>query len=453
MSLRWRLLCYLFIVHACFLALTFYFFLSQPLTLVCIELGLSLSLGLGIYLVSKVLQPLDFSRQFHDLLQDGLYASRLKSGGNSEINALAALFNRMLETLYQERLQLGEQRGFLDRLLEATPTAVLVFDFDGKISLMNASAQQLLGVKSPEACSLQQLADDDGLREQALINQLDALTIGDSMVFADKDGRRYRCQRNQFLDRGFQRDFILVDEISAELASSEKATYEKLIRVLAHEVNNTVAATGSVLESLLFYSGQLRSEDCQDFSTAIAAVKKRNGNLGEFIDRFTRVVKMPEPELKPHDLLAMLDGIIYLYRQQCSESGISLSLNCSPLTELPLLMLDAHLMEQALLNIVKNAVEALSASNRKGQEVPAYIQIDLKHDASQRVIYLSVIDSARLLAEIPQAQLFTPFFTTKKGGQGIGLMFVREVLHRHAYHHRLTTNAQGDTSFDIVINY
>ncbi|MES2040037.1 MAG: ATP-binding protein [Pseudomonadota bacterium] len=450
MSLKRRLLAYLFIIHGIFLVLAFSFYLSRPLLIVCLELCLACSLALGIYLVNKVLQPLDFAQQFHDLLQDENYASRIKPDSNMEINELVVLFNRMLEALYKERLELGEQRGFLDRLLEATPTAVIVFDFDDKVSLMNASAQNLLDVRETTGLSLQQLIQKNETTSSAeLLQQLQQLLPGESAVYGDTEGRRYRCQRNQFTDRGFKRDFVLIDEITAELASSEKATYEKLIRVLAHEVNNTVAATGSVLESLLFYSGQLQTEDSHDFVTAIAAVRKRNGNLGEFIERFTRVVKMPEPELKPHDLAAMLDGIIYLYRQQCNELGIHF--NWVVREDVPLQMLDGHLMEQALLNIVKNAIEAVETSIKLGLQATGYIKLELRRDADMQAILLSIRDSANLLSDVPHGQLFTPFFTTKKGGQGIGLMFVREVLNRHGYSHKLMANGQGETSFDILI--
>ncbi|MFZ6769558.1 sensor histidine kinase [Undibacterium sp. Di26W] len=455
MSLQRRLLAYLLLVHAVFLALVFHAYLAEPVWLVCMEAGLILSLTLGIYLVKTALQPLDFAHQFHELLQGENYAARLRSGSNAEVNKLVQLFNRMLEALYLERLKLGEQRGFLDRLLEATPTAVVVFDFDHRISLMNTSAQRLLGLRDAEGHSLHELLNSNQTAQgTAWMATLDSLVAGENTVYSDTEGRRYRCQKNQFIDRGFRRDFLLIDEITAELASSEKATYEKLIRVLAHEVNNTVAATGSVLESLLFYTSQLASEDREDFCTAITAVKRRNGNLGEFIERFTRVVKMPEPELKPHDLAAMLDGILYLYRQQCSELGVSFI--WTRRDPIPALMLDAHLMEQALLNIIKNAIEAVEIAIRAGtvhagQPEQAYVHVALSHDAGTHAVQLSVTDSAGLLVDVPHGQLFSPFFTTKKGGQGIGLMFVREVLNRHGFSHKLASNQGGETSFDILI--
>lgn len=443
MSLRWRLYAYLIGAHLLFLAITVVLFREQPLLMLGLEVLVLLSLALGVWLLRRALEPLGYTRHFHDLLQDQHYAARLQLSSDKELNELVQLFNTMLGRLYQERLQIGEQQGFLDRLLEATPSAVIVFDFDGRISLLNASAHGLRGLgdargKTLAACALEVDAAGAGV---GLLAQLDALPLGDSQLLTDADGRRYRGQRGQFYDRGFSRHFLLVEELTEELESSEKATYEKLIRVLAHEVNNTVAATGSVLDSLLYYRSQLAERDSEDFSTAILAVQRRNASLGEFIERFTRVVKMPAPELRPAAVRDIMDDILYLYREQCRSRGITIAWQrCD---EVPAIAMDRHLMEQALLNVVKNAMEAVEAGDGENRR----IDFVLAQDADR--VRLSVIDSGNLLGDVPARQLFTPFFTTKKGGQGIGLLFVREVLNRHGYAYRLAATTDGATSFDI----
>jgi len=213
------------------------------------------------------------------------------------------------------------------------------------------------------------------------------------------------------------------------------------VRVLAHEVNNTVAATRSVLDSLLFYRSQLGESDAADFTTAIEAVKRRNVSLGEFIDRFTRVVKMPAPERRPASLQAMVDDILWLNRDQCARNGIRLGWRRCDSVE-PVL-LDAGLMEGALLNIVKNAIEAVMEK----RAAAGYVELSLEKDASG--IVLAVIDSADLLGSVAPRQLFTPFFSTRQGGQGIGLMFVREVLTRHGLAYSLASTGQSETRFEI----
>jgi nitrogen fixation/metabolism regulation signal transduction histidine kinase len=437
MSLRWRLHAYLIAAHLLFLAITVLLFRSQPLLMLALEAAVLLSLALGIRLIRRALEPLGYTRHFHDLLQDQHYAARLQHSSDKELNELVQLFNTMLGALYQERLQIGEQQGFLDRLLEATPSAVIVFDFDGRISLLNASAHALPGLHHAKGKQLIECPHEAG----GLLAQLDALPLGDSQLLTDADGRRYRGQRGQFYDRGFARHFLLVEELTEELESSEKAAYEKLIRVLAHEVNNTVAATGSVLDSLLYYRSQLAERDSEDFSTAIHAVQRRNASLGEFIERFTRVVKMPVPELRPNAVRDIMDDILYLYREQCRSRGITISwLRCD---DVPAIAMDRHLMEQALLNVVKNAMEAAQDG------VAADKRIDFVLAQEEDGVRLSVIDSGNLLGDVPARQLFTPFFTTKKGGQGIGLLFVREVLNRHGFAYKLAATGNGATSFDI----
>ena len=455
MTLRLRLGAYLLALHLLLFGAAGWLLISHPLWFVLAEALLLGSLALGFALLRRALEPLGYTRRFHDLLQDQHYANRLSAPASRELEELVGMFNAMLAALHRERLAAGEQQGFLDRLLEATPGAVLVFDFDGAVSLVNASALALLGIEQPKGRTLASwLAADAPLapgldarareRRRDLIAQLDALPLGDSRLLTDLEGRRYRAQRGQFYDRGFARHFLMVEELTAELEDSERVTYAKLVRVLAHEVNNTVAATRSVLDSLLFYRSQLADADALDFATAIEAVKRRNVSLGEFIDRFTRVVKMPAPELRPTDVRAMVDDILWLNREQCASRGITLGWRrCD---DLPALALDAQLMEGALINIVKNAVEAVAARQAAGV-AGGHVALSLEVDGGEAV--LAVSDSADLLGEVPPRQLFTPFFSTKQGGQGIGLMFVREVLTRHGLAYSLASSGGGETRFAI----
>lgn len=456
MSLRARLIAYLAGLHLLLFGFVAWQWHTEPVWFITAEVLLLASLAGGWFLIRQALEPLGYTRRFHDLLQDQQYANRLTPAREPELDELVRLFNTLLGTLHRERLEIGEQQGFLNRLLEATPSAVLVFDFDGAISLLNPSAAALLGLEQARGQRLDAWLDgkaelsgelDDRGRQRSLdlVRQLLALPLGESRLLTDPDGRRYRAQRGSFFDRGFAREFLLVEELTAELERSERAAYEKLIRVLAHEVNNTVAATGSVLESLLFYAKQLAERDADDFTTAVVAVRKRNISLGEFIERFTRVVKMPEPELRPASLKEVVDDILWLNREQCNARGITLG--WSRCDDLPPQLVDRQLMEQALLNVVKNAIEAIDARcSAEGTEGGA-IRVSLEEHGER--LRLSVTDSGRQLAAAPPGRLFTPFYSTKKGGQGIGLMLVREVLNRHGFTCSLVADENGETRFDI----
>ncbi len=448
--LKWQCGIYLAVLHVALFAAAATLARAQPWLFVALEAVLLGSAVIGYRLLARALEPLAYTQHFHSLLQDQEYATRLREparAGHPELEQLVQLFNTMLTRLYEERLKLGEQQGLLDRLLEATPSAVIVFDFDGRISVMNAAAIALLGVPDPIGKPLRHWLESGAPppRCASLLDQLDRLAPDTGAVLSDHAGRRYRGQRGHFHDRGFKRQFLLVDELTAELADSEHATYDKLVRVMGHEVNNTVAATASVLDSLLYYRGQLADSDAADFGTAIAAVRRRNVQLGEFIERFTRVVKMPAPEMRPADLGAVLDGIVDLYREPCRSCGIALVWGRRD--NVPPLAMDSQLMEQALLNVVKNAMEAVETTMQEQALPSGTVTLALRQETDR--VHLSITDSGRRLSGVPASQLFTPFFSTKKGGQGIGLLFVREVLNRHGYHHRLAADADGNTCFDI----
>lgn len=432
MSLARQLLLYVAALHVLFLAFSWRLFIDTPWLFVAVEALLVASLAGGWYLIRRALAPVQTARQFQELLQDQHYAARLLPGKGRESAELVALFNGMLNALHDERLKLGEQQGFLERLLEATPSAVLVFDFDGRVSLRNASAVALLG-------------EGEAGAGNALWPQLQAVPAGEARLLADASGRRFRARRGRFFDRGFARDFLLVEELTHELESSERATYEKLIRVLAHEVNNTVAATGSVLDSLTHYSDQIVAPDRLDFNTAVRAVRHRNRNLGEFIERFTRVAKMPEPELHAASVATLLENTARLYAEACAAQGIALV--WTHRDEDCRVAIDHQLIEQALVNILKNAVEATLATLAEHPGQPGRIELAVVREA--QAVRLSVADSGNRLADAPPEQLFSPFFTTKKGGQGVGLLFVREVLQRHGFAYRLAATGGGQTRFDI----
>lgn len=432
MKLRTSLLCYLAVLHLAMFAAATLLLPASPWTFIGAELALAASLVVGLRLADRTLAPLAYTRQLHGMLLEGSYSTRLCPGGSPDLDDLIGTFNAMLARLHEERLRTGERQGLLDRLLEATPSAVVVFDFDGRVNLINASARSMLGIGAHRGMALR-----DCMSEPGLASALDGIAPGSGKLVTDSHGRHLRAHSGQFFDRGFRRRFLIVEELTEELHSSERATYDRLARVIAHEVNNTVGATVSVLDSLLFYQSRLDERDRADFTSAIDAVRQRNAGLGEFIDRIAHVARMPAPELRPVEPVRLVDDLLQLFREPCRQRGIAIGWRtCDAVPPLPM---DRRLMEQALVNIVKNAMEAIPDEGR--------IAFDLVDEG--QAVRLSVIDSGNRLSEVPPGQLFSPFFTTKRGGQGVGLLFVREVLQRHGLEFQLAPDGAGETSFDI----
>jgi DNA-binding protein Fis len=319
-SLRQRLYAYLIAAHALFFALTVLLLRGQPVLMLALEAALLLSLALGLRLVRRALEPLGYTRHFHDLLQDQHYAARLQHSSDKELNELVQLFNTMLGALYQERLQIGEQQGFLDRLLEATPSAVIVFDFDGRISLLNASAHALPGLADARGKTLAECASAG----DSLLTQLDALPLGDSQLLADAEGRRYRGQRGQFYDRGFARHFLLVEELTEELELGtrhlRKADPRARARSQQHGGRHRLGARLAAV--LPQPAGRARQRRLQHRHPRRAAPQRQPGRVHRALHARGEDAGAGAAPAAIRDIM---DDILYLYREQCRSRGISIA--------------------------------------------------------------------------------------------------------------------------------
>ncbi|GAB3532129.1 hypothetical protein GCM10027443_15380 [Pontibacter brevis] len=244
----------------------------------------------------------------------------------------------------------------------------------------------------------------------------------------------YRCHRAHFLDRGFQHYFILIEELTEAILQNERQAYEKVIRVMSHEVNNTTGAINSILGSLQYYMPQLEEEHQPDFEHVLQVAIDRNANLNRFMANFAEVVRLPQPRKAPKDLHALLQGLQRLLQPQLEKRHISCTWQLAPQ---PLVIpIDEQQMEQVILNILKNAMEAI------GEEGEICIRTQL--DPPQ----LTITDNGEGIPKEVQEHLFTPFYTTKNTGQGIGLTMVRDILVNHGFTFSLSSDA-GLTSFTI----
>jgi signal transduction histidine kinase len=255
---------------------------------------------------------------------------------------------------------------------------------------------------------------------------------GESRLFARHGARRVRVQRAGFRDRGFEKTFFLIEEMTEELRLSEKAAYEKLIRMMSHEVNNSVAAVRSLLESLLRYAPDVRENDREDFTTAVDVASRRIDALGKFVSGFAEVVRIPPPHRTPARIGEIVTRLVALMRPEADARGVRLSMSVDgdgPVS------VDAAQIEQAVLNIVRNAIEAAGENG--------LVAIDLRDNT------LTVCDTGPGIADISRSQLFTPFFTTKRDGRGIGLTVVQEILTSHGFAFSLENRPSGGAIFTV----
>jgi signal transduction histidine kinase len=215
-----------------------------------------------------------------------------------------------------------------------------------------------------------------------------------------------------------------VEELSEELLASEKKAYGKVIRMMAHEVNNTVGAINSIIDSTKRY---LIKQEENQFSAALAVAYSRNERLNLFMRRFADVVRLPQPQLEYRDFNGVLQDATALYQPLFVEKGVQLSFTPSPLPVR--IKMDEQQMEQVLINILKNALEACTA----GQQVEVALAANS----------LNIRNNGTPIPKGNEHLLFTPFFSNKTEGQGIGLTLIRDILMGHGWKFSLRTEEDG----------
>ena len=406
-------------------------FLSSRLNMIYFYIGEGLVLFILCYLpffYRKIVKPLNSIGSGMELLREQDFTSRLSPVGQYEADRIVNVFNRMMEQLKNERLRLREQNNFLDLLIKASPMGVILTTLDEDLSELNPMAQKMLGVRQEDVLGKKMNEIDSPLAAE-----LANVPKGETATVRLNDSNIYRCTHSSFIDRGFQHPFFLIESLTDEVMKAEKKAYEKVIRMIAHEVNNTTAGITSTLDTV--EQALSAEEGMDDICDVMRVCIERCFSMSRFITRFADVVKIHEPTLTPVDLNDLAFTCKRFMEGMCADRNIKLRLEIDE--TLKEVKMDASLFEQVLVNIIKNAAESI--------EKDGEIIVRTLSPAT-----IEVVDNGKGISKEVEAKLFSPFFSTKPNGQGIGLIFIREVLMRHGCTFSLRTYADGLTRFRIL---
>ena len=376
-----------------------------------------------IYLVvfyRKIVKPMDTIGSGMELLREQDFSSRLSQVGQYEADRIVNVFNRMMEQLKNERLRMREQNHFLDLLIQASPMGVIIMTLDGEVSQLNPMAVKMLGVRLEEAQNKKLEKIDSPLAEE-----LASIPKEATSVVRLNDSNIYKCTHSSFIDRGFKHPFFLIERMTDEVMKAEKRAYEKVIRMIAHEVNNTTAGITSTLDTV--EQALSTEEGMDDICDVMRVCTERCFSMSRFITRFADVVKIPEPTVAPVQLNELVSMCKRFMEGMCNDRNIILRL-------------------QVLVNIIKNAAESIEGA---GEAADKQGEITVRTTAPA---FIEIVDNGPGISKETEAKLFSPFFSTKPNGQGIGLVFIREVLSRHGCTFSLRTYNDGLTRFRILFN-
>lgn len=440
MPLRWKVVAYLAAIHAVLAAVAVLALRDRPLWLLAAELLFALSLVLGYLLIRAFFVPLQLIRTGAELVAEEDFTSTFRPVGQPEMDALIGVYNRMIGELRSERLRLQEQHHFLDEVLSASPAGVVTLDFDGRVSASNPAAARLLGI--PGDLLTGRRPDE---LPGALGAELSALPAGESRVLA-LGSRRLKASRGELYDRGFPRSFFLLEELTEELRASEKAAYEKLIRTLSHEVNNSIGPVLSLLESIRDDGGDGEAADREDLDRALAVAATRLDHLRAFMRGYADVVRLPPPERRRCDVATLVEEILLLLGPELARRRIAWAWD--ERQEAPPVELDRNQVEQVLVNVLQNAMEATGEGGRIGVAL-AVERAGASGGKSRDRPVLAIRDTGPGILEEARNRLFTPFFSTKRNGRGLGLTLAHEILTQHGFEFTLENHPEGGAEFRI----
>lgn len=430
MKLRTKFLLFVIILHLTALVLSFFIFKDDKLIFIISEIFILLSAYLSWQLYDELIQPLKMLMQGTEAIRDRDFNIKFVETGKYEMDQLIRVYNQMIDQLRTERTKQEEQHFFLEKLIYTSPTGIMILDYEDKVQQINPMALQLLNMQEKEV-----IGRSISTMAHPVLQQVAQLQSGKSVTVTFDAVTTYKLQKAHFIDRGFPRHFITIEELTAEILAAEKKAYGKVIRMMAHEVNNTIGPVNSILQTALQSHAVWKENDTDDLRNALQVAVDRNNNLNIFMRNFADVVRLPQPHMKRIDLAKVIYSVTQLMKMKAGEKAIDFIFAIP--SEPFFIDADEQQLEQVLINVVKNAIEAIA---EKGT-----ISFSLHRSTKQLVI----ADTGIGIPDNAAGNLFSPFFSTKKDGQGIGLTLVREILINHGFSFSLKTTQPGHTEFVI----
>jgi nitrogen fixation/metabolism regulation signal transduction histidine kinase len=370
-------------------------------------------LALGASLVSRVRLPLQTLANILGGLREGDFSTRAR--GARRDDALGEVFievNALGETLREQRLGALEATALLRTVMEELDVAVFAFDDAQRLRLVNRAGENLLQRRSEQL--LGRTAPEIGLA--GCLEGEPARTM--TMSLPGSVGR-WGMRRSTFRQGGRPHQLLVLTDLSRALREEERQAWQRLVRVIGHELNNSLAPIKSIAASLeQILSQQPLAPDCrEDTQRGLAVISSRAEALSRFMDAYARLARLPSPRKTPVELGGLVRRVAAL------ETRRPVTINAGPPLSIPA---DPDQLEQLLINLLRNAADAVVEVGDSAA-TPSPIAVTWRKRGS--VLELDVVDSGSGLAN--PGNIFVPFFTTKPKGSGIGLTLCRQIAEAH----------------------
>lgn len=428
MRIKTHFFSYIGFLHLVILGLLFYEFQDQKLWVIGLEIVVILSLFWSFRLYRLIVKPIDLMINAVQSIKDQDFSCKFRMVGQKEVDQLIEVYNQMIDLLREEKRIQQEKHFFLEKLIAALPVGIVLVDANHLISQLNQAALTMIREDMEIV-----IGKNPGEIDSALCREMSRMPANTTKTIHVSGIERYNVVKGYFLDQGYKNHFFIIQEMTMEIVEIEKHAYGKVIRMMSHEVNNSIGAINSLLHSLLSLHYPLPQEEQQEFEEIMNTVIQRNENLNLFMRNFADIIRLPKPAKERYDLNNLVCSVQTLMHGFAESAMAEIRFDPSPGPFW--IYLDVRQIEQLLMNLVKNSIEAGAKQIR--------ITLDPATSA------LSISDDGRGFTPEEEQQLFTPFYTTKKEGQGIGLTLAREIALNHHFSFSLKNNSPKGAVFTL----
>ena len=380
------------------------FSLAPALLLIgCLLLYLAL---IAAALIESMTRPLQTLSNVVASLREGDYSFRARGAGPQDaLSELSSEINALADLLQKQRVRSLEATALLARILEVMSAPLFAFDRNDRLQLVNHAGVELLGL--PYARCFGSSARELGLR--------DLLAAPDQSIHSfGAKSTRWLLRRAVFRQDGAPHTLLLLADVSLPLQDEEQRSWKRLIRVLGHELSNSLAPIKSIAGSLLARANQLGDDaaTARDFRRGLGVIESRADALHRFVQSYRKLAQLPAPALRPVTLAALVERVVLLEQRLAAQldSGPSVILNADP-----------DQLEQMLINLLANAVDASLGNNSQSVRV--------SWQSADAEVLIVIEDRGLGIANADN--LFVPFYTTKPTGSGVGLVLAQQIARAH----------------------
>ncbi len=376
-------------------------------------------------LMDQIVRPLQTLANVIAALREDDFSFRARGARRDDaLGDLALEINALAGMLQAQRSSALEATALLQRVVESLETPVLTFDPDGTLRLINPAGTRVLRLDPSKAIG--HTAAELNLGDLLAVQNESVIALESAAQHSKGVPSRWMVRRTTFRQRGVPHTLLLLSDVSSALREEERQAWQRLIRVLGHEINNSLAPIKSIAGSLRLRLplSLKRAEDQPDFEHGLVVIENRAESLNRFVQAYRQLAQLPSPLIRRVPVKPLMERVILL------ESRLRIEVISGPDTAISV---DSDQVEQLLINLVKNAVEAAIDMNEAAQATKGDAgfqpHVELGWSVDGAVATIAIRDNGPGLMN--PSNLFVPFYTTKRNGTGVGLVLARQIAEAH----------------------